>query len=331
MTGFGGPGISARVMTALEALRFPNDYRAGDPLTPPLRTGETEPQVPGIVTRFDAGQSNRQVRARDFAIQCVLGLRGHASYLIGGQLHDVGPNTLLCWSPAPEDPYRDGAPYRASEDYSAWCAFFGRSVVTRAAHHGGAGFAFDEAHGGGQAHRLNRTEARRIEAQFEQLVATESGTERFGAALEYLLLSTWGDRQGLVRVGSADLHPAVEKAAYILKTQPETGSMQELARTCGASASWLSRLFRQQVGISLVSFRNRSRIERFFELYGHGHRRNLTQAAFAAGFGSYAQFHRVFKETLGYSPADLKRNPQDHPPFSGERFQSGFVRTNDVG
>lgn len=307
---------------------FPNDYRAVDSPTPTLR--EAEPPAPGLVTRFEAGQSNRQVRARDFVIRCVLGVRGNASYLIGGQLQDVGPNTLLCWIPAPDDPYRDGAPYRASEDYSAWCAFFSRSVVTRAAHHAGTAVSFDEIHGSVQSQRLNRTEARRIEAQFEQLVATESATERFGAALEYLLLSTWGDRQGAVRVGRADLHPAVEKAAYILKTQPETGSMQELARTCGASASWLSRLFRQQVGISLVSFRNRSRIERFFELYGNGHRRNLTQAAFAAGFGSYAQFHRVFKETLGYSPADLKRNPQDHPPFSSERFQSGLVRRNDL-
>jgi transcriptional regulator GlxA family with amidase domain len=60
-----------------------------------------------------------------------------------------------------------------------------------------------------------------------------------------------------------------------------------------------------------VGYRNQSRIERFFELYGEGNRRNLTQSAYAAGFGSYAQFHRVFKEALGYSPGELKRNPQD--------------------
>ena len=68
------------------------------------------------------------------------------------------------------------------------------------------------------------------------------------------------------------------------------------------------------MGVSMVDFRNRHRIERFFELYRDGYRLNITQAAFEAGFGSYAQFHRVFRKTLGYGPAELRRRRSQEPP-----------------
>jgi AraC-like DNA-binding protein len=83
--------------------------------------------------------------------------------------------------------------------------------------------------------------------------------------------------------------------------------METLARMCGASSSWLSRLFRQQMGVSLVDFRNRHRIERFFELYRQKPQQNIMDLASVAGFGSYAQFHRVFRKTLGFRPAELQR------------------------
>jgi AraC-like DNA-binding protein len=207
----------------------------------------------------------------------------------------------------------------ATEDFSGWCGTFGRDAAQGASRDADTDILTKTYGEGGLACRLSKLSARRLETQFEHLAATELDTDQFGAGLEYLLLSAWAECQKAAKINDlTDVHPAVEKAAYILRTQPETGSMQELAQVCGASPSWLSRLFRQQVGISLVGFRNQSRIERFFELYGEGHRRNLTQAAYAAGFGSYAQFHRVFKEALGYSPGELKRNMQERAG-SGER------------
>jgi len=41
--------------------------------------------------------------------------------------------------------------------------------------------------------------------------------------------------------------------------------------------------------------------------YGSGNRWNMTQAALASGFGSYAQFHRVFKRHFGFGPAEYRR------------------------
>jgi AraC-like DNA-binding protein len=77
----------------------------------------------------------------------------------------------------------------------------------------------------------------------------------------------------------------------------------ELAELLGTSPRQLVRVFRQDMGESLVAFRNRRRIERFFALTD-GTSENLLQAALAAGFGSYAQFHRVFRAMLGATPSE---------------------------
>jgi AraC-like DNA-binding protein len=66
-------------------------------------------------------------------------------------------------------------------------------------------------------------------------------------------------------------------------------------------------LFKQQTGVALVDFRNRQRVERFLQIYGTGQRLTMLDAALEAGFGSYPQFHRVFKRVIGCSPGRYRR------------------------
>jgi transcriptional regulator GlxA family with amidase domain len=54
----------------------------------------------------------------------------------------------------------------------------------------------------------------------------------------------------------------------------------------------------------LVEYRNRLRLRSFFDHVEQGEA-NLIGAAHAAGFGSYAQFHRVYRQLLGSTPRDL--------------------------
>jgi AraC-like DNA-binding protein len=72
----------------------------------------------------------------------------------------------------------------------------------------------------------------------------------------------------------------------------------------------LAKHFRREVGASLVDYRNRLRIEKFLELAVRSG--NLLQAALDAGFGSYAQFSRVFRQQMGVSPRGYLARPQ--PP-----------------
>jgi AraC-like DNA-binding protein len=78
--------------------------------------------------------------------------------------------------------------------------------------------------------------------------------------------------------------------------------LPELAAQAHISEAHLSKLFSAQVGVSVTEFRNRIRLQRFFDLYGDGQARTLLACALDAGFGSYPQFHRVFKQHMGHAP-----------------------------
>ncbi len=95
--------------------------------------------------------------------------------------------------------------------------------------------------------------------------------------------------------------PLVESVVGSLADDPTlTGKI--LARRNCMSLSRLARVFKLEMGVSLVEYRNRLRLERFFGLMEAGERRDMLNAALDAGFGSYAQFHRVFRSTHGQSP-----------------------------
>jgi AraC-like DNA-binding protein len=80
-------------------------------------------------------------------------------------------------------------------------------------------------------------------------------------------------------------------------------STATLAKASRVTARILVKHFREQMGVSLVDYRNRVRVERFLGLVERGGG-NLLAAALEAGFGSYAQFHRVFRHLLGVTPKE---------------------------
>lgn len=53
------------------------------------------------------------------------------------------------------------------------------------------------------------------------------------------------------------------------------------------------------------------RTERPRQDYGRGRRTTALAAALEAGFGSYAQFHRVFREQTGRNPSALRTAAAD--------------------
>jgi methylphosphotriester-DNA--protein-cysteine methyltransferase len=100
----------------------------------------------------------------------------------------------------------------------------------------------------------------------------------------------------------AGQHPAVRRAVRMLAEDPSL-SGTELASRLDVSPSRFARVFKAQIGVSLVAYRNRLRLDRFASLMDAGGS-NLLQAALAAGFGSYAQFHRVFNAQRGMRPRE---------------------------
>lgn len=100
-----------------------------------------------------------------------------------------------------------------------------------------------------------------------------------------------------------DLHPAVKRAKNLCERQVhEELDATTIARVSGLSASRLAHLFSEQLGISPLQYRNFAQVQRFIQAYNDDER-NLLRAALAAGFGSYAQFHRVFRQVCGEHPS----------------------------
>lgn len=141
--------------------------------------------------------------------------------------------------------------------------------------------------------------------------ASRGGREHhriYNATMAYLLARAFSAYASSASVpASATFHPAVSSAIRLLREAAGEHGRAALARRCGLSEWHLSKLFREQVGVSLVDFRNRCRLERFLELYGDGSRVKLSAAALDAGFGSYPQFHRIFRARMGRSPAEHAR------------------------
>jgi AraC-like DNA-binding protein len=112
-------------------------------------------------------------------------------------------------------------------------------------------------------------------------------------------------------------HPVLRRAVHLLGRNPSLGG-EKLAAELGISLSRLARIFKDELGLSLVDYRNQLRLERFTVLV-EGGGTNLLKAALEAGFGSYAQFHRVFRAARG-------RTPREYFAARGVRWSRGPKR-----
>lgn len=103
-----------------------------------------------------------------------------------------------------------------------------------------------------------------------------------------------------LRVGHSDQRLLVVSMVQALDADPSLTAKQ-LGKRFAVSSSVLTRAFLFEMGISLVDHRNRVRLERF--LHSAASRGgSMMQLALESGFGSYAQFHRVFCKVLGVTP-----------------------------
>lgn len=132
-------------------------------------------------------------------------------------------------------------------------------------------------------------------------------------ALPYLTLDAWAAFQGADVDDNANvIDPAIDHAARLLSREDAPDDLAVLAKRVGLSPSRLSRQFNLQLGVSLADYRNRIKLERFLDLYTNTS--TLLNAALEAGFGSYPQFHRVFRQFLGVTPRTYlqgRLNPTD--------------------
>jgi AraC-like DNA-binding protein len=111
-----------------------------------------------------------------------------------------------------------------------------------------------------------------------------------------------GLRTTLACLGRAKETSVTSLASCLIMASPALGR-HEVAAELGVSEGFLSRCFSREMGTTFVAHRARTRVAHFLALI-QSRRHNLLQAALAAGFGSYTQFHRVFTGVAGSRPRD---------------------------
>lgn len=227
--------------------------------------------------------------------------RGSGTYLLGNRRYEIRPGDLLWLFPAQEHVL-----VNSSKDFEMWIAVFRHKLIKRIAL-GPAERVLSRVEPVETCcRRLARRDLMRVEELLAELAAAINHPSLLNAGLGYALLDAWRSFERAAEVAVRDVHPAVERTARLLRDGSTTLGLEELARAAGLSAARLSRLFKAQTGFAMVDFRNRLRVQRFLEIYGTGQRLTMLNAALDAGFGSYPQFHRVFKSVLGCSPAKYR-------------------------
>lgn len=233
-------------------------------------------------------------------LELNLVLAGTGRYLVDDRVHALTPGALIWLFPRQSHILVDRSP-----DYRMWIVVFRPRLLRRVCGDERRRVLRTLAPAGDFCRQLPIAAFRRLERQLNEMAARTKDAPRFNAALASLLLDAWEDfLVADTPAVSADLHPAVQRAAQLLRAAPENADMTDLARRAGLSRTRLSELFHQQTGVSLVDFRNRARLERFSALRAAakpGERKLLT-LALEAGFGSYQQFYRVYHRHHGHGP-----------------------------
>jgi AraC-like DNA-binding protein len=279
----------------------------------------------GMIYLYESKRNPKIIESHHhIEIELNLIVRGKITYVVDGRRSTFSPRTLLWLFPGQEHQLVD-----RSDDAQFYVAAFKPSLINRSCRtEGFEGLRYPKPDDGSTLNTLLKPESfdkirETMDALMEgslepDLLNREIGygpesdfrfehhdPDSLNAGLHYLLLKCW--RLQVKGESAADakiLHPAVRRAVKLLTESDAQQSLEELAKACGASKSYLSRTFHRQTGTPLSRYRNSLRLARFFEEYRRPEQRTLTEAMFAAGFGSYAQFYKVFTQIHGRGPRE---------------------------
>lgn len=240
-------------------------------------------------------------------LEANLVVSGHATYVIGEQRIRITRGVLVWLFPQQEHQLHD-----LSTDYRHTIAVWRQPLVRSVARAFAAPAMAAGNPSGTWARELAGDEVHALEAVLAD-VAHQAEADLINAGLRYLLLRLWRAFQAASPI--AHQHPAV--AAAFTALRDDALDAESLARHVGMSADHLRRLVRTTTGTTLVATRQRHQLERFFALYDP--HTGMLPTALSAGFGSYAQFSRVFRRLVGCGPrtwqqrlavGDVDRFPQ---------------------
>ncbi|GII84633.1 AraC family transcriptional regulator [Sphaerisporangium siamense] len=161
------------------------------------------------------------------------------------------------------------------------------------------------------------------------LAAAEGGDIDYALTEELLGLVALTAPRPAERTRPAHRALATAARAAIMDGAPEGARLCSLAAALRVSPYRLSRVFSQQVGVSLTRYRNRVRVARAMDRLEEGDT-GLAGLAAELGFADQAHLTRTVRDHLGHTPLALRRlltppahATSDEPPVAA----AGSTRT----
>jgi signal transduction histidine kinase/AraC-like DNA-binding protein/ABC-type sugar transport system substrate-binding protein len=106
---------------------------------------------------------------------------------------------------------------------------------------------------------------------------------------------------------SSEAQRLVRKAmAYLHEHYPEAITRKELARYVGMNDDYLTYCFRQETGLTPITYLNRYRVNQARQLLAETNK-SITDIALEVGFSNSGYFSRVFRREIGISPDAYRR------------------------
>lgn len=249
-------------------------------------------------------------------------VRGSITYVVGGRRFTFDKRTLLWMFPAQEHQLVD-----RSDDAQNFVAVFKPELIERSCRSRAyADLRRKRITGDGVLHTIldpesfdliRKTMEDLMEGSLDaDLLNREAGfgigpnfcfehgdPEGLNAGLHHLLLQCWRRQRSSPAEGKdVALHPSVARALELLSEGGDKQDLAVLAKNCGVSEAYLSRIFARQIGVPISRYRNSLRLSRFWAVTRQPTQKTLSEAVFEAGFGSYAQFYKVYTQAYGAGP-----------------------------
>jgi AraC-like DNA-binding protein len=228
-------------------------------------------------------------------------ISGHATYLISGKKYHLKENSH-CWL-FPNHPH---LLLNASVDFKMWVAVFKKSLLQRLVLDGADPRLLMESF-------LGRVVNENVKKENDQLIPAFEETNRLSgeralhnSSIALLCLKVWKCFESGKKAHSISISVEIQKALQLIQ-QKKHLSLDELSLKLNMSPSNLSRLFKKEIGLNVSHYKQKVSLEHFMSLWQNSPDINILKACLESGFGSYAQFYRVFSQNFGYGPAEYKR------------------------
>ena len=127
------------------------------------------------------------------------------------------------------------------------------------------------------------------------------------ASLKILLDSLWESGEDKGADSSSVVQQVEQIHRYIEQSYHENITLTALAEQYRMDASYLSRIFSQKYGETIIAFLTRIRMEKAAELMKDQDKK-LETISFLVGYDDYNYFSRVFRKKMGCSPREYRNN-----------------------